>query len=227
MDFKDSVRYIPLFKGLPEGQIEELSRISVRHSFVKDQTIFSEGDEAAGFYVLISGRVKIFKLSREGKEQILHIIEPFEPFGEVPAFTGRRFPAHAEAIEDSITLLFPRASIIQSIKNDPSLALNMLALLSQRLRQFTVLVEDLSLKEVPQRLAAYMLLLSDREKTDNIELNINKRQLASLLGTIPETMSRILSRMTANGLIEVQGRKIKLIDKKAIEDLAYGAKLDI
>lgn len=227
MDLKDSIRYIPLFKGLPEGQIDEFSRIAVRHSFAKDQTIFSEGDEAGGFYVLVSGRVKIFKLSREGKEQILHIIEPFEPFGEVPAFTGRRFPAHAEAIEDSITLFFPMDSIIRSIQNDPSLALNMLALLSQRLRQFTVLVEGLSLKEVPQRLAAYMLLLSDREKTDNIELNINKRQLASLLGTIPETMSRILSRMTANGLIEVQGRRIKLIDKKALEDLAYGAKLDI
>jgi len=72
-----------------------------------------------------------------------------------------------------------------------------------------------------------MLLLSDREKTEYIELNINKRQLASLLGTIPETMSRILNRMKTNGLIEVQGRKIKLIDKKAIEALVYGAKLDI
>lgn len=227
MDVKDSIRYIPLFQGLPNSQIEELSRIAIRHSFLKEQMIFSEGDEADGLYILISGRVKIFKLSSEGKEQILHIIEALEPFGEVPAFTGRRFPAHAEAIEDSTTLLFPRDSIIQSIKNDPSLAFNMLALLSQRLRQFTVLVENLSLKEVPQRLAAYMLLLSDREKTDYIELNINKRQLASLLGTIPETMSRILNRMKTNGLIEVQGRKIKLIDKKAIEALVYGAKLDI
>ncbi|MCX8110921.1 MAG: Crp/Fnr family transcriptional regulator [Syntrophorhabdaceae bacterium] len=227
MDIRDSIRYIPLFKGLPEGQIEELSRIAIRYSFVKNQVIFSEGDEADGFYVLISGRVKIFKVSREGKEQILHIIEPFEPFGEVPAFTGRRFPAHAEAMEDSTTLFFLRDSITKLIKNDPSLALNMLALLSQRLRQFTVLVENLSLKEVHQRLAAYMLLISDREQSDNIELNINKGQLASLLGTIPETISRTLNKMTANGLVEVQGKRIRLVDKKALEDLAYGAKLDI
>jgi len=227
LDFKDPIRYIPLFKGLPDRQIEELSRIAIRYSFLKDRIIFSEGDEADGFYVLISGRVKIYKLSKEGKEQILHIVEAQEPFGEVPAFAGKRFPAHAEAIEDSITLFFPRDAIVQLIKNDPSLALNMLALLSLRLRQFTVLVEDLSLKEVPQRLAAYILLIGEREKTDEIELNINKKQLASLLGTIPETMSRILGKMVAKGLIDVQGRRIKLIDKKALEELAYGAKLDI
>jgi len=227
LDFKDPIRYIPLFKGLPDRQIEELSRIAIRYSFLKDRIIFSEGDEADGFYVLISGRVKIYKLSKEGKEQILHIIEAQEPFGEVPAFAGKIFPAHAEAIEDSITLFFPRDAIVQLIKNDPSLALNMLALLSLRLRQFTVLVEDLSLKEVPQRLAAYILLIGEREKTDEIELNINKKQLASLLGTIPETMSRILGKMVAKGLIDVQGRRIKLIDKKALEELAYGAKLDI
>lgn len=227
MDIKNSLKYIPLFRGLPDRHIEELSKIAVRYTFLKGKIIFSEGDEAEGLYVLISGRVKIFKVSREGKEQILHIIEAQEPFGEAPAFAGTRFPASAEAIEDSITLFFPRESIIQLIKDDPSLALNMLALLSQRLRQFTVLVEDLSLKEVPQRLAAYMLLISHRDKDDNIELNINKKQLASLLGTIPETVSRILSRMVAKNLIDVQGRRIKLIDKRALEELAYGAKLDI
>jgi len=227
LDLKDSLRYIPLFRGLPGNQIEELSKIAIRYSFGKGRIIFSENDEADGFYVLISGRVKIFKLSRDGKEQILHIIEAHEPFGEVPAFAGKRFPAHAEAIEDSITLFFPRDAIVLLIKNDPSLALNMLALLSQRLRQFTVLVEDLSLKEVPQRLAAYILLIKEREKTDCIELNINKKQLASLLGTIPETMSRILSKMVAKGLIDIEGKRIKLIDIKALEELACGDKLDI
>ncbi len=227
MDYKDSIRYIPLFKGMPEKQMDDLARIAVKHSFLKNRMIFSEGDEAKGFYVLISGRVKIFKLSKEGKEQILHIIEPFEPFGEVPAFTGGRFPAHAEAMEDSIVLEFPIISYIELIRKDPSIALNMLALLSMRLRQFTKLVEDLSLKDVPQRLAAYMLLLGDREKKDEIELNINKKQLASLLGTIPETMSRILNRFQTDNLIEVQGKRIRLMDKKRLEDIAYGAKLDI
>ncbi|HOP85786.1 MAG TPA: Crp/Fnr family transcriptional regulator [Syntrophorhabdaceae bacterium] len=227
MDIKNSLKYIPLFKGLFDRQIEELSKIAMRYSFLKGKIIFSEGDEADGFYVLLSGRVKIFKVSRDGKEQILHIIEAQEPFGEVPAFAGKRFPANAEAIEDTIALFFPRESIIQLMKNDPSIALNMLALLSQRLRQFTDLVEGLSLKEVPQRLAAYMLLISDREKTDNIELNINKKQLASLLGTIPETISRILAKMVVKNLIDVNGKRIKLIDKRALEELAYGAKLDI
>ena len=102
----------------------------------------------------------------------------------------------------------------------------MLAILSQRLRLFTHLIEDLSLKEVPARLAAYFLYLSDRTKaSDTFELDITKAQLASVLGTIPETLSRILSRMNQQQLIQVEGRRITLIDRQALENLAAGEKL--
>jgi len=96
--------------------------------------------------------------------------------------------------------------------------MNMLAILSRRLKYFARLVEDLSLKEVPQRLAAYLLFLSGAG-TDNtpVDLDISKGQLASLLGTIPETLSRILNKMTSQGLISMEGRMIKLLKKDAIE----------
>jgi len=107
------------------------------------------------------------------------------------------------------------------IKKNPGLALNMLAVLSRRLRTFASLIEDLSLKEVPGRLAAYLLYLSKKDRgSKDLELTITKAQLASLLGTIPETLSRILGRMSAEGLIETDGRKITLLDPEAIEDLA-------
>jgi CRP/FNR family transcriptional regulator len=103
--------------------------------------------------------------------------------------------------------------------------MNMLAILSLRLKHFTRLVEDLSLKEVPQRLAAYLLYLSEsKDEPNNVELEILKGQLASLLGTIPETLSRILRKMASQGFIQVQGRKIKLLDRKALKDLASGEK---
>ena len=130
---------------------------AVNRSYKKGQTIFSEGDEGAGFYAIISGRVKIFKLSPEGKEQILHMMGAGEIFGEVPVFTGQEYPANAEAHINSSLLFFPRNSFIELVKKDPSLSLNMLALLSWRLRRFAALIEDLSLKEVPGRLAAYLL----------------------------------------------------------------------
>jgi len=99
--------------------------------------------------------------------------------------------------------------------------MNMLAVLSKRLREFTVQVENLSLKEVPGRLAAYLVYLADEQQNkDNITLSISKGQLASLLGTIPETLSRIFSRMAELNLIEMDGRNIKLLDRSGLEKLA-------
>jgi CRP-like cAMP-binding protein len=214
-----------LFKGLPDKQIKELSAILVSCSFKRGETVFSDGEEANGFYVLRSGRIKIFKLSYEGKEQILHLIGPGEPFGEVPVFAGERFPAYAETMEESEAVFFPRATFTGLIKKDPLIAMNMLAILSKRLKQFTRLVESLSLKEVPQRLATYLLYLGEDTGKDSIELNIAKGQLASILGTIPETLSRILSKMVNQDLIRVQGRTIRIIDRKALGDLASGEKM--
>ena len=217
---------IPLFNGLPERYIKNLVNIVVNRQFKKGQTIFFEGEKAKGFYVITLGRVKIFKLSSEGKEQILHILGPGEPFGEVPMFSGGHFPAHAEALEESNILFFPRVAFIELIKKEPLLAMNMLAVLSKRLREFTHLIEDLSLKEVSGRLAAYFLYLSDREKgACELELNITKTQLAAILGTIPETLSRILGKMNSQGIIHIQGRRVKLLNKKILEDISSGEKI--
>lgn len=221
----DIISAIPLFDGLPQDQLEALAEIVRSKRFNKGEIIFSEGDEADGFYVVVEGVVKIFKLSVEGKEQILHIFEPAEPFGEVPVFAGKHFPAHAEAIAESRVLFFPREAFVDLIKQIPSLALNMLATLSMRLRQFTVKIEDLSLKEVPGRLAAYLLYLSDEKKgAGSVDLSISKQQLASLLGTIPETLSRILARMTKDGFIEMDGRHITIKNRSGLEELATTGK---
>jgi CRP-like cAMP-binding protein len=211
---------IPLFEGLPPEQLEDLAMIMTDQAFRKGEIVFSEGEDADGFYVAIEGRIKVYKLSAEGKEQILHFFGPGEPFGEVPVFTGQRFPAHAEAMEESRVLFFPKESFVDLIKRNPSLALNMLGILSTRLRRFTALIDDLSLKEVPGRLAAYLLYLSTHKKeSGEIELSITKAQLASLLGTIPETLSRILGKMTAQGLIETEGRRIRILDRKTLQEI--------
>lgn len=215
------IRDIPMFEGLPQRQSEELAQIARIDAFEKGSVIFSEGDPGIGFYVLIEGRVKIYKISWDGKEQILHIFGPGEPFGEVPVFAGQRFPAHAEAIEKSLLLFFPREAFIACIRRNPDLALDMLAVLAKRLRVFTVLIEDLSLKEVPGRLAAYLLYLSTRnQRSLDLELDISKSQLAALLGTIPETLSRILGRMSKRGLILSDGPRIQILDLTALQQLA-------
>ncbi len=214
-----------LFNGLPEDQIEKISAITSNQHFKKGATIFFEGDDGNGFYLIHTGMVKIFKSSPGGKEQILHILGPGEPFGEVPVFSGRQFPATAEAIAETDLLFFPRTAFVHLISTNPSLSLNMLAVLSLRLRQFTVQIENLSLKEVPSRLAGYLIYLSGKQKQKElVRLDISKVQLASLLGTIPETLSRIFAKMSDQGLIQVKGRQISILDPERLTRLAREGK---
>ncbi|MCP4623635.1 MAG: Crp/Fnr family transcriptional regulator, partial [bacterium] len=206
---KETIKASPLFENLSEQDYANLAAIAHIKSYKRGEMIFAEGDEGTGFYIVGQGKVKIFKLSPEGKEQILHIFSAGEPFGEVPVFSGHCYPAYAEALAKAEMLYFPRAEFISLIKNEPSLALNMLSVLSLRLKRFTGLIENLSLKEVPGRLAAYLLYVSTANNdTDDVVLDISKGQLASILGTIPETLSRILTRMTKEGIIENEGKRL-------------------
>ena len=214
------------FSGLSPGQLEEVRQIAVQRDFTKGEPVFFEGDRGSGFYIVIAGLIKVFKLAPDGKEQILHIIGSGEPFGEVAVFAGRSFPANAEALADSRLLFFPRDAFVALISRNPSLALKMLAVLSMRLRQFAVQVESLSLKEVPGRLASYLLLLADeQEDPEGAVLPIPKGQLASLLGTIPETLSRIFAKMAGQGLIEVSGRNIRILNRSGLEDISIQGKV--
>lgn len=215
------IKSVPIFSGLADDEIDAVLRIAVERRYGRGEIIFSDGDNADGFYVVAKGKVKIYKMSFDGKEQILHIFGPGEPFGEVPVFSGKSFPAGAQAIAASHLIFFPRKDVIALITEKPSLALNMLAVLSLRLRQFTVQIENLSLKEVPERLAGYLIYLAkEQNAAGSVQLDISKGHLASLLGTIPETLSRIFAKMSGDGLIEVNGREIRLTDREGLEILA-------
>lgn len=165
--------------------------------------------------------MNVYKLSPEGKEQILHIVKEGETIGAVPVFSGKSFPANVRAIAKSHLLFFPRESFIHLITNKPSLTMNILALLSMRFREFTIQIENLSLKEIPGRLAAYLLYLSQEQGSkDLIKLNLSKVQLANLLGSGPESLSRALGNMTSRKLVEEKGAYIRLINRGVLEELA-------
>lgn len=214
---------VPLFSGLSGQQLQAVDSIGSVSRYPKGKTIFTEGSEATGFHVAVTGQVKIFKLSLDGREQIIHIYGPGEPFGEVPMFEGGRLPAHAEATMDSDILFLPRDGLIRLIERDKTMALNMLAALSMKLRRFTVKLKNLTLKETPQRVAAYLLDLSDRAGGGaEVTLDVTKGHLAGLLGTAQETLSRVLKKLKEAGLIEVKANRITLLDLDGLQDLSDG-----
>jgi CRP/FNR family transcriptional regulator len=223
MDIKKHLSQVDLFNGLSPQQLDKIAGIVSDKEYKKGDLVFSDGDDGIGFYIVISGRIKVFKVSPDGKEQIMHIFGPGQPFAEVPVFEGSCYPANAEAMDHSRLFFFQKKGFVELIQQNPSLAMNMLASLSQRLKQFSNLVESLSLKEVPGRLASYILYLSDKNGSiDEFQLDIAKSQLASLLGTIPETLSRIFTKMAGKEIVRINGPLISILDRTGLEDLAEG-----
>ncbi|MFH2058843.1 MAG: Crp/Fnr family transcriptional regulator [Pseudomonadota bacterium] len=220
------LKTIPLFSGLSDEHLEKIAQIASSLKFNNGEMIFHEGDKGDGFYMVEKGKIKVFKLSFEGKEQILHIYGPGHLFGEVPAFSGKNFPASSMALEKTTILFLPREKFVNLIAQTPGLGMNLLADLSMRLRDFTVQIENLSLKEVPARLAAYILTLSKEQENENqVTLPISKAQLSNLIGTTPETVSRVFKKMMAASLIEVQAKTILIHELDGLLDLSESGNL--
>jgi len=214
-----------LFAGTSEQERSSLLEIARKKRYPKNSALFGEGDAAHGFFLIVSGKVKVIKISPDGKEHILHIFGPGEPLGEVAVFSGKDFPASAITLKDSLLLYFPRNAFLDLSTQRPQILLNMLATLSVRLRQFAQKIERLSLKEVASRLAEVLLEMAQdsvQYKREEVELKITKGQLASQIGTTPETLSRTFQKMTALGLIMVDRKRVTILDLEGLEALAQG-----
>lgn len=212
LEVKQFLQKTPIFQKVLDEQLQAVANIAIVQSYKKGKTLFWEGDEATGFFIVKSGRVKVFKVANNGKEQILHIFGTEEYFAEVPAFDGGRFPASAAAMENSEVLFIPRSAFFMVLQQHPTLAIAMLGTFARHLRHLTHLVDTLSFQEVPERLINYLLKLSQRQgNVDIVELDLPKSQLAALLGTIPETLSRAFYKLSQEGKIEIEGTKIKLL----------------
>jgi CRP/FNR family transcriptional regulator len=222
--FSDLLEFLgdtQIFHGLPREHLAAIAQIARPQSYDKDEMLFHQGDEGHGFYVVQTGRIKVFQLSPGGREQILHVFEAGDNFAEVPVLDGDCFPASAAALEAAEVLFFPRLFFLQLLEQQPALAINMLKSFARHLRRFTQLVDSLSLREVPGRLAAYLLQLSDQAgQTDQVQLDLNKRQLAARLGTIPETLSRVFYRLSQDGLLRVDGATITLLDRDRLRAMS-------
>lgn len=225
---QDFLAQTQFFQGLSPENIQALAKIAIAQTYQKNEVIFWQGDEGRGFFLIVVGRVKVFKLSPEGKEQILHIFGVGEQFAEVPAFDGQCFPASAAAIEPTELLFFPRAALISLLEKYPSLGMQMLGIFARKLRHFTKIIENLSFKEVPGRLASYLLYLNNLQRDNpalniqqnQVKLDITKGQLAALLATIPETLSRVFAKLSQEGLIEIDGAVINLLNLPELKRLS-------
>jgi len=219
MPLPDNVAQCHLFAGLTEADLQLLATVSRTKDYRRGEILFEQGEKARGFYVVASGKVKIYKLSPEGKERILHIVLPGNTFAEAAIFADGCYPAFAEPLEKSTLVFFPKEDFLNLLHQHSQIAINIIGGLSKFLRQFVAQIEDLTFRDVPARLARYLLDIGADEESQ-VVLPFSKTQLASNLGTVSETLSRTFRKLSDEELIVVNGKTIEILDAERLIDLA-------
>jgi len=223
MNYRQIMKHSPFFSSLSDTDLDALMEISRIREHNRGELLFSDGEKATGFFVVLDGKVKVYKLSQDGKERILHIIHPGGTFAEAAIFGEGLYPAYAEPLQTSSLLFLPKDGFLGLLMENGQVAINMIASLSKFLRQFANQIEDLTFKDVPSRLARYLIELS-HGTNQTVELPISKSQLASNLGTVSETLSRTLRKLSEDDLISVAGKKVSILDFDRLAELAAKSK---
>lgn len=225
LEQKETLRKFPLFSELSVEELRIIASITKIKLLKKNELVFMEGQEYKGFYIVLKGTVKVFKTSESGKETVLHIVKPLNAFADVPLFEGGCYPVNAQTETETMLMFVPRREFIEVLENNISMCLKMLSGFAKKMRSLTRKIEDLSLKEVINRLAAYLVLEVENSTRRNlpepfVKLTISKGTLAAYLGTITETLSRTFHRLEEENIIRVDAKKIFILDYQRLQELA-------
>ncbi len=224
MDILERMKKIDLFQGVSSEALRVLAAQALYRKYVPQEMVIGEADFIRSFYIVLEGRLKLYKSSPEGREQTIQLLGPGDPFGLCTAFATEAFPVSAMALEPSAVLLIPGTLVETVALQEPRLLLNIIQILSRRLQNSMALIESLALKEIPARLASFLLhsLLQHPEGVARLDLVITQRELAKILGSTPEALSRALRKMADEGILRASGRTIHILDRSALQRLAEG-----
>jgi CRP/FNR family transcriptional regulator len=225
MPLAETLRYVTLFAGLDEATREAVARLAVERRAGAGQVLFRQDQKADGFYLVLDGKVKVYKLSPDGRQQILHVFGPGQAFAEAAMFAGGAFPAFAETLAESRLAFFPRDRFLKELGSNAALASGLIVSLARLCHDLATLVEQLALQDVAGRLARYVVDLAKRRGVPlkdggQVRLDLPKGELARRLGTAPETLSRALARLAQLDLVAVDGRTITLRSAAPLAALA-------
>lgn len=216
------LRFLPHFRGLPGDLLQELAAGARRLHLAAGQVVFSEGAPARAFYSVKRGTVKVYRISTDGREQVLHHLGEGRTFAEAAVLTMPAYPAHAVAVGDTELIEIGAERFLALFRSDPRLAAAMVGSLSMWLIGLTERVEELSVASATARLAHYLLRLPSRleEGVIAIELPFAKKDLAAHLAITPETLSRILRRWQDARLLRSVGRRFEILDERLLVAIA-------
>lgn len=222
---QQALRHSTLFGGLASNQVEDLLGCALEVSLAGGETLFSAGEPSKGMYLVVSGRTRAIRHGADGREQIMHEDGHGATFPEVAVFDGGPYPSTVVAVTDATLLFLPKKEVQRICLAYPQVALAALSVLSKRLRKATGMVEDFSLRDVGQRLGEYLLEEArsrGRESRSGFELELRhtNQEIADLIGSVREVISRAFAKLQRKELIEKEGRVVRIIDAEGLEEFS-------
>ncbi len=222
----DFLKYVPIFSDLSENTLEQISKLGMRKSFTKDSVVLFEHETGSALFVIVQGKLKVSRVSDDGKEVILTILSESDFFGEMAILDGLARSANVTAMEDSELFIIQRSEFLDLLQNHPEIAIALLQELTQRLRSADMKIKSLSLKDAEGKVATVILQLADdigkiKQGTVEIEKLPFQHDLANMAGTSRETISRTLHSFAKKGMVELDGSKLKIINYEKFKEL-YG-----
>jgi CRP/FNR family transcriptional regulator len=218
------VRSIKYFDSLTDDAAARLAREWSARAYAPREFVIVEDEPALGFYLMRRGKARIFRTGADGREQTFRIASPGDTFGEVPVLDRSPNPATVETLDAAEVILIPGESFLRAVRSDPDVALSVLNHIARRLRSFTELVEQISLQTVHARLARYLYQLAREEGRARdgsivVPREITQQDLASLVGSVREVVSRTLKSMEEDGIVTVRRKEIEIHDLQALRTL--------
>ncbi len=220
-----NLKKIDLFKNLSDKELKELEPYLITTTLKKKGDIFSEGDQPEWFYIVSKGKVKITKLSHEGKEIILEIISPPDIFGGVAVLRNFPYPANAVAMEDSEIIKISRKNLMRLVDRFPNLMYCIALQLGDRMKSSYDSLKNIALERVEARIAALLLKLAGKIGIETnegllIDMRLTKQDVADMVGTTVETSIRTFSKFKKQGFLTDKNGKIVLKDREGLEELS-------
>ncbi len=210
------LRAQPYLAALAEEDLDYLAARMIERAFTKGEIVLVEGEPSEGLCLVREGQVRIYKLSAEGREQVLRYCGPGTSFNEVAVFDNGPNPANAIAATPCMLWIVPREILMELLEANPKLALAIIQNLGARLRHLVGLVEDLSLRHVNSRLAKLLLETAPAGQTPRA---LTQQEMAAHVGTVREMIGRSLKQLEAHGLIRIEAGRIVVVDRQGLEKL--------
>jgi len=213
------IKAIPYFSGLSPAELDYLKGLIFETTAERGEFILLESEPAAALYFVVSGVVKVFKTSADGREQILQIVRPGESFNDAPVFDGGPNPASAQAMGPVVLYGINNSDMGAILRTHPQVALNVIHVLSQKLRHLVSLVEDLSFKHVTARLAKILLEYAG-DGVGSAKPRLTQQEMAAMAGTAREMIGRSLKELEVEKIIRLEHHRIVVTDKEALKKWA-------